>query len=130
LRTALVQFVMGLRRCKKTTLLWRLMGRYEFLKRNKGSGKSIIATARQLAMIIWHMLSKGEAFDAERMTDKTLPRKAVSMREGERETPRSSGDSGEVEQTVEHEPRKRTVAATAVKPDKKRKTSVAGKKVS
>jgi hypothetical protein len=108
------------------------MSRYEFLKRNKGSGKSIIATARKLAMIIWHMLSKGEAFDAERMTDKTLARKAVSMREGEPETPQSSGDSGKVVKTAEEkEPRKRTVApASAVKPDKKRKTSVAGKKVS
>jgi hypothetical protein len=107
------------------------MSRYEFLKRNKGSGKSIIATARKLAMIIWHMLSKGEAFDAERMTDKTLARKAVSMREGEAEQPQSSGDSGKVVKAEEKEPRKRTVAPTsAVKPDKKRKTSVAGKKVS
>ena len=56
LRTALVQVVMGMLRLKKTTIGWRLMKRYEEMKRNKGSGKSITASARKVAVMIWHML--------------------------------------------------------------------------
>ena len=81
LRTALVQVVMGIRRCKKTTLAWRMMERYEAMKRNKGSGKSIVATARKLATIIWHMLSEDEEFDASLMVDRKLAKKAVAMQE-------------------------------------------------
>jgi transposase len=80
LRTALVQVVMGMRRSKKTTAKWRLMRRYEMMKQNKGSGKSIIATARKLATIIWHMLSKDEEFDSALMLDRDLEKKASSMR--------------------------------------------------
>jgi transposase len=80
LRTALVQVVMGIRRSKKTTVKWRLMQRYEVMKQNKGSGKSIIATARKLATIIWTMLSKDEEFDSALMVDRGLMKKAASMR--------------------------------------------------
>jgi hypothetical protein len=87
LRTALVQLVMGLLRQKKKTAVWRLMKRYEVMKRNKGSGKSIVATARKLAVIIWTMLSRDEGFDQAQMTDRKLAAKAESMREaGERRT--------------------------------------------
>jgi transposase len=67
LRTALVQVVMGLRRMKAKTLTWRLMQLYEALKKSKGSGKSIIATARKVATIIWHMLSEDTDFDIRKM---------------------------------------------------------------
>jgi hypothetical protein len=72
---------MGIRRSKKTTLKWRLMQRYELMKQNKGSGKSIIATARKMATIIWSMLSKGEEFDSALMIDRGLTKKAASMAE-------------------------------------------------
>jgi transposase len=79
LRTALVQVVLGMRRCKSTTS-WRLMERYVEMKRNKGSGKSIIATARKLSRIIWCMLSSDEEFNSALMIDKKVGRKADSMR--------------------------------------------------
>jgi hypothetical protein len=59
----------------------RLMQRYEALKRHRGSGKSIIATARKLAIIIRHMLSKNEAFNLALMVDRKLGRKAETMSE-------------------------------------------------
>jgi transposase len=80
LRTALVQVVMGMRRLKKQTFAWRLMESYEALKGRKGSGKSIIATARKVAVIIWHMLSAGEVFNVSHMVDRKLARKTESMR--------------------------------------------------
>jgi transposase len=80
LRTALVQVVMGLRRMKEKTALWRLMQRYELLKKAKGSGKSIIATARKIAVIIWHMLSENVEFDMSQMIDPQLAKKTQSMR--------------------------------------------------
>jgi transposase len=79
LRTALVQIVLGMRRLKTTTVGWRLMKRYELLKKNKGSGKSIVATARKVAEIIWKMLTDGKAFDCALMTDRKLLKKASSM---------------------------------------------------
>jgi Transposase and inactivated derivatives len=79
LRTALVQLVLGLRRNKKT-LSWRLMERYAAMKREKGSGKTIIATARKLSRIIWCMLTEDVPFDPGLMTDKKLNCKASSMK--------------------------------------------------
>jgi transposase len=79
LRTALIQVVLGLRRCKKTTVSWRLMQRYEAMKRSKGTGKTITATARKLAVIIWHMLNGGREFDASLMEDRELAKKSESM---------------------------------------------------
>jgi transposase len=80
LRTALVQIVMGFRRCKKTTQCFRLMEQYELMRKNKGSGKSIIAAARKLSVIIWRMLRDNEPFNPALMTDTTLGKKVVSMR--------------------------------------------------
>jgi hypothetical protein len=57
------------------------MQRYEALKQRKGSGKSIIATARKVAVIIWHMLSKNEEFSLALMQDRKLGRKAETMSE-------------------------------------------------
>ncbi len=69
LRTAYVQMVMGLKRCSDTKD-WRIMQRYEYIKNKKGSGKSIIATARKLAEIVWTILTRDEDFNAEKMQGK------------------------------------------------------------
>jgi len=66
LRTAFVQLVMGIRRCKETSA-WRMMQRYDFMKKTKGSGKSIIAAARKMAEIVWTMLSRNSDFDSTKM---------------------------------------------------------------
>jgi transposase len=84
LRTAIIQVVLGMRRMKKRTLGWRLMERYEAMKKSKGSGKSITAAARKVAVIIWHMLSEGKEFEVSLMADGKLKKRAESMREGER----------------------------------------------
>ena len=80
LRTAIVQVVMGLRRMQSKTADWRLMQWYEGIKQNKGSGKAIIATARKMAVIIWHMLSEDVEFDLGQMLDRKLLNKAKAMR--------------------------------------------------
>jgi hypothetical protein len=80
LRTALVQIVLGMRRLKRATLRWRLMMRYEYMKKHKGSGKSIIATARKVAEIVWNMLMNDKEFDCALMTDRKLIKTAESMR--------------------------------------------------
>ena len=67
LRTALVQVVMGFIRLKKRTMTWRLMENYAAMKKGKGSGKSIIAAARKVSVIVWHMLSGRKEFDAALM---------------------------------------------------------------
>ena len=81
LRTALVQVVMGFRRMQAKTSDWRLMQWYEEIKESKGSGKAIIATARKLAVIIWHMLSEDAEFDLDQMLDRKLLKKARAMRD-------------------------------------------------
>jgi transposase len=79
LRTALVQVVMGMRRMKGKTAGWRLMQRYVAMKKSKGSGRAIIATARKLATIIWHMLSEDLEFDIGMMVERELERKSETM---------------------------------------------------
>ena len=79
LRTALVQVVLGMVRTKRRTGGYRIMERYDRLKRAKGSGRSIIATARTLSEIIWHMLDGNEPFDEARMKNPEIRRKAMEM---------------------------------------------------
>ena len=79
LRTAIVQVVMGMRRMTTKTASLRLMERYEMMKKNKGSGKTIIATARKLAVIIWHMLTEDVGFDLGKMVDRKLAKKSEAM---------------------------------------------------
>jgi hypothetical protein len=55
------------------------MQRYEAMKRSKGSGKTITATARKLAVIIWNMLTEDVAFDVGKMTDRGLAKKSSEM---------------------------------------------------
>lgn len=67
LRTAMVQCVLGMVRVKKKTGQYRIMTRYDYIKKHKGSGKSIIATARKLSTIIYMMLKNRKPFDPTRM---------------------------------------------------------------
>ena len=79
LRTALVQVLLGMVRMRRHTANYRIMQRYEAMKRTKGSGRSIIAGARKLSEIIWHMLTKGQPFDEAKMLSPELHRKAQQM---------------------------------------------------
>jgi len=67
LRTAMVQCVLGMVRCKRKTERYRLMVQYRAMKSYKGSGASIIATARKLSTIMYTMLKRREPFDPLRM---------------------------------------------------------------
>ena len=80
LRTALVQVVLGMVRNSRRTKSYRLMSRYAAMKEHKGSGKSIIATARKLSKIVWYMLQRNEEFDPLRMTDPGILKTALEMR--------------------------------------------------
>ena len=78
LRTAMVQVLLGMVRSRRTRG-YRLMQRYQEMKRHKGSGRSIIAGARSLSEIIWHMLTNEQPFDEARMTSPEIRRKATEM---------------------------------------------------
>ena len=80
LRTALVQIVLGMVRNKRHTLQFRLMRRYAAMKPHKGSGKTIIATARKLSRVIWCMLQQDQPFDPIRMIDPELMKLSEEMR--------------------------------------------------
>ena len=69
LRTAMVQVVMGMLRSKNYTTGYRLMHKYVAMKRYKGSGPPIIATARKISTVIYQMLKKQEDFDPTMMED-------------------------------------------------------------
>ena len=66
-------------RNKRRAGTYRIMERYDRLKRAKGSGRSIIATARSLTEIIRHMLTENQPFDEARMTNPEIRRKALEM---------------------------------------------------
>ena len=119
LRTALVQVVMGWRRMKKKTLTWRLMERYVLMKQHKGSGKAIIATARKIAVIIWHMLTGDETFKLEMMENPKLTKKVEVMRKT------MGGKEYELQVEKQEKPAKvkgsrKTVKKTGVARDKKK----------
>ena len=67
LRTAFVQMVMGMLRLQNKTDGYRLMRRYRTMKENKGTGKSVIATARKMSTIVYAILKKREPFNPSRM---------------------------------------------------------------
>jgi len=75
LRTAIVQMVIGMLRCKDEKNN-RIMTSYRNMKKNKGSGKAIVATARKLTRIIWTMLTNNELYKKEKLNvalnDETL----------------------------------------------------------
>ncbi|MDD4082930.1 MAG: IS110 family transposase [Sphaerochaetaceae bacterium] len=72
LRTALVQAALGMIRMPQKTKNWRLMFDYKKMKEVKGSGRSIIATTRKLARILFVMLHTREPFNEGLMTRKKV----------------------------------------------------------
>lgn len=79
LRTAIVQMVLGMVRCKdeKENVL---MKQYQDIKKRKGSGKAIIAVARKMTKLIWTLLKNDEEYDPEKMSTKYVVKKAMAMR--------------------------------------------------
>jgi len=67
LRTAMVQCVLGMVRCKRKPERYRLMVQYRAMKSYKRSDASIIAIARKLSTIMYTMLKRREPFDPLRM---------------------------------------------------------------
>jgi len=67
LRTAFVQMVMGMLRLQNKTDGYRLMRKYRMMKECKGTGKSIIATARKMSSIVYAILKTRQPFDSLRM---------------------------------------------------------------
>ena len=67
LRTAFVQMVMGMLRLQDKTSEYRLMYQYRTMKKNKGTGKSIIATARKMSAMVYAILKQRRPFDPLRM---------------------------------------------------------------
>ena len=55
------------------------MQRYEAMRKGKSSGKAIIAAARKMAVIIWHMLTEDVEFDIAKMVDLKLAKKSEVM---------------------------------------------------
>ena len=62
-----MQMVMGMIRYSKQTSNYRIIVRYQNMKKQKGSGKSIIATARKLTTIVYAMLKSKEPFSPKKM---------------------------------------------------------------
>jgi len=67
LRTAFVQMVMGMVRMQKKTGSYRIMMKYSAMKKQKGSGTSIIATARKMSTLVYTILKTREPFDPMKM---------------------------------------------------------------
>ncbi len=81
LRTAFVQCVMGMVRTRKTTGNYRIMTKYRAMKKNKGSGTSIIASARKMSTVVYSILKTREPFDPLKMVpdDKYLKMQAAAF---------------------------------------------------
>lgn len=80
LRTAYVQVVNGMIRNRRRLGPYRILDRYDRIKGAKGNGRSIIAVARQLSGIVWHILTEGKPFDEKRMIDPRLRKRSYEMR--------------------------------------------------
>lgn len=65
LRTALIQMVLGMIRCKSETNN-RYMNSYRSMKRIKGSGRALVATARKFTKMIWNMLVNETEYDPKK----------------------------------------------------------------
>jgi len=65
LRTAIIQMVLGMIRCKDERNN-RFMIAYRNMKKIKGSGKSLVATGRKFTKLIWAILTKDEEFNKEK----------------------------------------------------------------
>ena len=78
LRTDYVQLVLGIRRCKDTSE-WRIMQLLNYMKKNKGSGKSIVAAVRKMAEIVWALLTEKQNFNSRKMMGKYKPMNLVEQ---------------------------------------------------
>lgn len=67
LRTAFVQVALGMIRLSGKTKDWKYLLAYEVMKKNKGSGRSIIALTRKIARVVFAMLTNREEFRPELM---------------------------------------------------------------
>lgn len=67
LRTAFVQMVMGMVRAQKITGKYRIMSKYREMKKHKGTGKGIIASARKMNTLVYMILKTREPFDPLKM---------------------------------------------------------------
>jgi transposase len=72
MRTAFVQLPMGMIRAARKTERFRIMQRYRYMKDQKGTGTSIIATSRKLTTIVYAMLTQRRAFDPGMMFSSQL----------------------------------------------------------
>ena len=61
---------MGMLRLKRKTDNYWLMKKYRTMKRNKGTGQAVIAFARKLSVIVFHMLKNNQPFDSTKMESK------------------------------------------------------------
>lgn len=77
LRTAFVQVVMGLLRLKSRNPAWRIYSRYGLLKKEKGSGRAIVACSRKMSRIIYCMLRDKKPFDSSLMDEKPARTKSA-----------------------------------------------------
>ncbi len=67
LRTVFVQVALGMIRLSNQTGDWRLIEDYRRRKRDKSSGRAIIALTRKVARIVFVMLENREPFNSELM---------------------------------------------------------------
>ena len=67
-------------RNQERTGAYRLMQTYQAMKPHTGSGTTIIATARKLSKIVWHMLANDEPFDPLEMSDPKIQKIAGEMK--------------------------------------------------
>lgn len=67
LRTAFVQVALGMIRLSGKIKDWKYLLAYDVMKKNKGSGRSIIALTRKIARVVFAMLTKREEFKPELM---------------------------------------------------------------
>jgi transposase len=68
LRTAIIQMVLGMIRCKEERNN-RFMIMYRNIKSRKGSGKALVAVARKFTKLIWTLLSNDTEFKKEKLID-------------------------------------------------------------
>jgi hypothetical protein len=71
--------VMGMLRLQNKTDGYWVMSKYGAMKEHKGTGKSIIATARKMSTVVYAILKTRQTFDPSRMLPKP---KYVEMSKG------------------------------------------------
>ena len=80
LRTAIIQMVLGMIRCKneKDNIL---MIQYRNIKKRKGSGKALVAIARKFTKLIWTLLTNDELYVKEKLSKGIYLEKIISMQD-------------------------------------------------